>query len=129
MTEITCRDVTFDGIKIDDTYITTAGAIALAQPFASKEYVYNEDRSTAGKQYLLGALQPDDVQVSVQFCSVSHSAASAMAAITSAFGGGKVVIESDDVVGTFLYRSISNIQSYAGGQIVLFNLNLIKLAG
>lgn len=111
----------------ENLYLTPSGEIAVSTPLAMKEYIYNESRAEPGKDYLLGdSVQPDDTNVSVQMAVVADSKADAIGVIqgfADSFGGGKKTIGNS----SFLYKSITNIQSFKDG-IVLFTANLIKLA-
>ena len=122
MTEVTL------GAKLSgNIYLTPSGEVAVGTPLAMKEYIYNESRSEAGRDYLLGdSAQYDDTNVSVQMAVMAESQDAAISEIqgfADSFDGGTKTIGGH----SFLYKSISGIQAYKEG-IVLFTANLIKLA-
>lgn len=123
MTEVTLGS---EIIQDSGLYLTPSGEIALATPLPMKEYIHNESRAEAGKQYLLTAAQYDDANISVQCAIVADNDSAAKAALSSfsgLFTNGKGTIGGVKC----LYKSISNIQKYKTG-IYVFSANLIKLA-
>lgn len=124
MTTITVNKVT---VGTGEALVTTAGAVALGQPCAMKEFISNNRRDQNGRNYLTSAMYKDDTAVSVQFAVIANGPAEAGAAM-QAFAGlfsGATAIGS---YGNFLFKSIGSVTPYGNGGIVLFNANLIKLA-
>lgn len=139
MQETTVIPVNINGdIDTTNAHVTLAGAAALATPLPLKELVSNNRRDQAGKTYLLSTAKNDDTIVSVQFIAMGDNfkgATDEMNRIIGLFGDKKsatTILAIQNGVsqnfGRFLYKSASTPSPQCGGKVLLFSLNLIKLA-